>query len=116
MCPGTEPAAAPEASPAPSGAGEVVIEVGGNIGAAAIFTAAELEGEEIEIRPVGAPWTGAHVAVRERRLPDGSRWAALFGALPEGDYEARLKEADGCPVVSLKIEGGRVASVEWPRA
>jgi len=114
MSAATTGAAMAEVLPPPSGAGEVIIEVGGNIGAALIYTGPELEGEEIEIRATGAPWTGTHVGVRERRLPDGSRWAALFGALPQGIYEARVKEVEGSPVVTLRVDAGRVACVDWP--
>jgi hypothetical protein len=112
----TVPAEPVPAEPVPgaSGVGEVVLEVGGEIGAAVIFTGAELEGEEIEIRSANAPWTGTHVAVRERRLCNGSRWAALFGSLREGAYEARLKGRSGSPVIRLEVSGGRVAPVDWP--
>ncbi|HXW82286.1 MAG TPA: hypothetical protein VEJ84_22505 [Acidimicrobiales bacterium] len=103
-----------ETAPGPSGVGEVVLEVGGETGAAVIFTGAELEGEEIEIRAAGAPWTGTHVAVRERRLCNGSRWAALFGSLREGSYEARLKGNSGSPVIRIEVSGSRVANADWP--
>jgi hypothetical protein len=103
-----------EAVPGPSGVGEVVIEVGGDTGAAVIFTGADLEGEEIEIRPVGTPWTGTHVAVRERRLCNGSQWAALFGPLPKGPYEVRLRGGTGFPVVRIEVSGGRVVPFDWP--
>jgi hypothetical protein len=103
-----------ETVPGPSGTGEAVLEVGGETGAAIIFAGAELDGEEIEIRSAGASWTGTHVAVRERRLCSGSRWAALFGSLREGSYEARLKGNSGSPVIRIEVSGGRVASTDWP--
>ena len=103
-----------EAVPGPSGVGEVVLDVGGGTGAAVIFTGPDLEGEEIELRPTGTPWTGTHVAVRERRVCNGSRWAALFGSLDEGHYEARLKGGTGFPVIRIEVAGGRVAAVDWP--
>jgi len=97
-----------------SGVGEVVLEVGGGTGAAVIYTREILEGEEIEIRSIGTPWAGTHVAVRERRLCQGSRWAALFPSLSAGTYEVRLKNGSGSPVVRVEVYGGRVASVDWP--
>lgn len=103
-----------EVPPGPSGPGEVVIDIGGRTGALVVYAPAELDGEEVEVRPAGAAWDGTHVAVRERRLPGGSRWAALFGALPEGRYEVRLKGQEACPVISADVPGGRVASAEWP--
>jgi hypothetical protein len=103
-----------EVLPEPSGAGEVVVELGGNIGVAVLFTRPELDGEEIEIRPAGAPWSGTHVAVRERRLESGPRWAALFGSLPAGTYEVRLKDDPCSPILKLEVEGGHIAQVCWP--
>jgi hypothetical protein len=103
-----------ETVPGPSGVGEVVLEVGGNTGAAVIFTGADLEGEEIEIRSAGTPWAGTHVGVRERRLCNGSQWAALFGSLREGSYEARLKGDGSSPVITIEVNGGRVVSASWP--
>jgi hypothetical protein len=98
----------------PCGAGDVVIELGGAVGAAVVYTGPELEGDEVEIRPTGAPWLGTHVAVRERRLEGGPRWAALFMPLHEGAYQVRLKGNPSSPTVSMRVEGGHVAQVEWP--
>lgn len=103
-----------ETIPGPSGVGEVIVEVGGDTGAAVIFTGADLDGQEIEIRSAGTSWAGTHVAVRERRLCSGSRWAALFGSLRQGSYEARLKGNSGSPVIRIEVSGGRVASAHWP--
>jgi hypothetical protein len=111
--PRAEPPSA-EPSPEPSGAGEVLVELGGNIGAAVLFTGPELNGEEIEIRPTGAVWSGTHVAVRERRLESGPRWAALFGSLPAGAYEVRLKGDPSSPILKLEVEGGHIAQGRWP--
>jgi hypothetical protein len=100
--------------PVPCGAGDVVLELGGNIGAAVVYTGPELEGDEVEIHPTGAPWLGTHVAVRERRLQGGPRWAALFMPLHEGAYQVRLKGDPSSPPVDMRVEGGHVAQVEWP--
>ena len=81
---------------------------------AVLFTGPELDGEEIEIRPTGAPWSGTHVAVRERRLVSGPRWAALFGSLPAGTYQVRLKGDPYSPILKLDVEGGHIAQVCWP--
>ena len=103
-----------EAPPVPCGTGDVVLELGGTIGAAVIYTGPELDGDELEIRPAGAPWTGTHVAVRERRLQSGPRWAALFMPLHEGTYQVRLKDELTSPTVSMAVRGGQIAQVEWP--
>jgi hypothetical protein len=102
-----------ETLPEAPGAGAVVLDIGGEIGAAVLYTAPDLAGEEIEVRPAGADWDGTHVAVRERRLPNGSRWAALFGSLPQGTYEARLKGMATSPTVNFHVTGGRVVNIDW---
>jgi hypothetical protein len=90
--------------------GSVVLDIGGERGAAIVHAPANLDGFEIEIRRRGAVWDGMHVAVRPRRVPDGVVYAALFPELSEGDYEVRVRggNPDG-PGASLAVEGGRVS-------
>jgi hypothetical protein len=103
-----------ETLPEPSGVGSVVLEIGGEVGAAAIYVPASLAGDEIEIRPIDEPWRGTHVAVRERLLPDRTVWAALFPALHEGQYEIRVREADPAgPTASVAVTGGQVTVQHW---
>ena len=59
----------PERGLGPSGEGSVVLDIGGDRGAAIIFAPDRMAGEELEIRPVGQPWDGVHTAVRRRDLP-----------------------------------------------
>jgi hypothetical protein len=106
---------ATEVMPDPSGVGSVILDIGGDIGAAAVFVPASLAGLEIEIRRDGEPWEGRHVAVRERQLPDAAVWAALFPSLEAGDYEIRVRHADpDGPTTHFTVAGGRVATVYWP--
>jgi len=102
------------AQAAPSAPGSVVVDIGGGRGAAVIFTGADLDGAEIEIREGGSAWDGTHVGVRERLLGGGSCWAALFGPLSEGDYEARLKDRPGSFVLTFSVVGGKVTKAGWP--
>jgi hypothetical protein len=103
-----------ETLPEPSGIGSVVLDIGGEVGAAAIYVPASLTGEEIEIRAIGTEWAGTHVAVRERTLPDRTVWAALFPALPAGGYQIRVKGTDPSgPVGSVTVAGGRVSVQHW---
>jgi hypothetical protein len=103
-----------ETMPAPSSAGSVVLDIGGDVGAAAIYLPASLADLEIEIRAVGDEWAGIHVAVRERLLPDAAVWAALFPSLVEGDYEIRVREhAPTGPTALLTVVGARVATLHW---
>jgi hypothetical protein len=101
--------------PEASGVGTVVLDIGGEVGAAAIFVPAELAGDEIEIRRLDEPWCGTHVAVRERTLPDGAVWAALFPALTAGRYEIRIKAGDpDGPTGTFEVTGGQVSNEHWP--
>jgi hypothetical protein len=105
---------APETELAPSGEGTVVLDIGGDSGAAVIFTPASLDGSEIEIRPVGEPWTGTHTGVRQRNLRDGARFAAVFGTLPAGEYQLRVRGTGSEPIMGLAITGGIIAEDRWP--
>jgi hypothetical protein len=103
-----------ETLPEPSQPGTVLVDIGGEVGAAAVYVSPSLADEEIEIRAIGDEWAGSHVAVRERLLPDGSVWAAFFPALTEGDYEIRVRfgRPEG-PTGKLSVTGGRVTSLHW---
>jgi|HubBroStandDraft_6_1064221.scaffolds.fasta_scaffold1271731_2 hypothetical protein len=103
-----------ETLPGPSSVGSVVLDIGGEVGAAAIYVPASLAGVEIEIRRVEDPWRGTHVAVLERILADRSVFAALFSALREGSYQIRVKDGDPSgPIGSVDVVGGRVTVQHW---
>ena len=113
---GVGPSPEDEHLPPPSTEASVVMDIGGSVGGAVVFAPASMLGSEIEIRPVGAPWRGAHTAVRERQLPDAVRYAGLFGSLGAGPYELRVKGGpDDRPALRLVVEGGRVVQADWPR-
>jgi len=101
----------------PSETGGVVLDIGGDIGAAALQTPASLLGSEIEIRRQGDAWEGIHTAVRERQLPDGPVYAALFGALAGGRYDVRVRGGDRAgPVGVIDVEGGKVTQAVFDPA
>jgi hypothetical protein len=92
----------------------VVLDIGGEVGAAAVYVPASLAGFEIEIRRTGESWAGRHVAVRDRLLPGRVVWAALFPSLVEGSYEIRVRGADpDGPTDRFEVVGGRVTSRHW---
>ena len=92
----------------PSEPGSVLVDIGGDVGAAIVNTPASLVGSEIEIRPCGADWDGTHVAVRTRHVSGGAVHAALFSGLRQGNYEVRLRGEAAGPATTLKVGGGRV--------
>ncbi len=107
----------PEVLPDRSPIGSVMIEIGGDIGAAVVWTPIDLAGEEIEIRRAGAEWDGTHVAVLERETADGVAHAALFASFPAGAYELRLRPArPNGEVVPLEVVGAEVVEITWPTA
>jgi hypothetical protein len=89
--------------------GSVVLDIGGDFGAAIVRTPATLAGLEIEIRREGTPWDGTHVAVRARNIPGGEVYAALFPGLQQGSYEVRVRGDDNGGVAVLDVEGARVS-------
>jgi hypothetical protein len=92
--------------------GSVVLDIGGTAGALVVSTPPTLAGEEIEIRLQGAPWRGAHTAVRERRLPDRVRYAGVFPRLDAGGYELRLVGADEVDGLRIWVTAG-IATEAW---
>ena len=98
----------------PDAAGIVIVDIGGDAGAAVICTSSELVGAEIEIRAAGTEWDGSHTAVHERQGPGITTTAAVFGSLRAGRYELRIKDAAGtehpAPVV---VEPAQVTQVIW---
>lgn len=100
--------------PGPSGSGTVVLDIGGTVGAAVIYAPERLGGAEIEVRPRDGEWTGRHTSVRERRLQAGACWAGVFGSLPAGAYDARLRCGSGAVVHQFDVVGGQVTETTWP--
>jgi hypothetical protein len=98
----------------PSERGSVLLDIGGDIGAAIVGTDASLLGTEIEIRRCGTAWDGTHVAVRERHVAGGVVHAALFSGLAHGHYEVRRRgDVDGVAAM-FSVEGGRVSETRLP--
>lgn len=104
-----------EPLPPPSREGSVVVDIGPGVGAAVIRTTPDMAGAEIERRLVGDEWHGVHTAVRERQAPGGSQYAALFGSLPVGRYELRIKaDIDPRPRSTIDVVAGTVVTAIWP--
>jgi hypothetical protein len=86
-----------------------------------LFTTEVLEGEEIEIRPMGGQWDGTHTAVRRRYLRDAVAFAGVFGSLPAGEYQVRIKgphadQPGPRTTVEVTVAGGEVTERFWPDA
>ncbi|HXS66316.1 MAG TPA: hypothetical protein VN767_25960 [Streptosporangiaceae bacterium] len=100
----------------PSTSGSVVLELGPGIGALVLHTPPELDGAEIEISPVGKPQDPSghrtHSQVRQRIIPGGIQFAAVYPGLPVGDYTVWRDKTT--PALTVTIESAKVTSAKWP--
>ena len=100
-----------ESSPGSSGPGSVVLDIGDDVGALIIISPAALAGEEIHVSPVHDPAGRTHAVVRERRLGPASCHAAVYPALPAGEYT--IWQGAGHPAGTVRIDGGAATSYRW---
>jgi hypothetical protein len=90
--------------------GAAILDIGADTGALLLRTGKELHEREIHVAPLNDPTRTVHTVVRAHPLLDGrSVYAALFPALPAGDY--RIVGADS---VVVTIDGGRVCELDAP--
>jgi hypothetical protein len=107
----------PEKPPGPSDAGSVVLDIGPGIGAAVILTPVEMNDLEIEYRAAGDRWNEKHMAVRERRGGGELQYAAIFGPLPAGEYEFRVRGSRHSEAeLRVTVVEASVTSAAWPDA
>jgi hypothetical protein len=87
-------------------------DVGGDVGAAVVYTPEALVGRELEIRLIGRAWDGTHTAVRERQVGTRTSWAGFFGTLPAGRYQVRVR-GDSSRAIAFEVLGARVTETSW---
>ena len=85
----------------------LVLDIGGDTGALVIHAAADRDQAEIEISAAGSE-ARSHNVVRARAVGGGTRYAAVFPALPAGDYV--IWQDDDAAAGTVTIRGGQVAS------
>jgi hypothetical protein len=85
------------------------MEVGGDVGALVLYTAAGLDRAEIDLFVPGSDHPFVHSAVRARHLVDGTCHAAVYPGLPAGEYI--IAAHGGVGPIPVTIEGGRVTEV-----
>ena len=81
------------------------------MGALVLYYRAELKGQQIEISPAGQSWPRIHTIVRERQMGSRTSFAALFLAVPAGEYDIWGSGSE--PVGEVSIKGGEVAELDW---
>ncbi|HMD95288.1 MAG TPA: hypothetical protein VKG80_21855 [Trebonia sp.] len=92
----------------PTGAGSVILDLGGSVGALILATPPELHGQEIEISPAdgGAGTRRTHAMVRRRETGAGSSYAAVYPGLAAGAYT--VWRTASTPAGTIVVEGGQV--------
>lgn len=121
-----------------AGQGPVLLDIGGDVGALVVTMPAELEGVEVEIRPIAEqppapePAEGPahshhaggahhhtphlpHVAVVPRHVSGILVHSLVFPELKEGRYEL-YQRPGGAVELTVSVVGGEVAEAVWPHA
>ena len=88
-----------------------VLDIGGDVGALIIYTGPELHGTEIEVSKQGNDAQRTHTAVLERQVNGRALHAALYLALPAGEYQ--IWWDDPTLPREVTISGGAVAELDW---
>lgn len=93
---------------------DVVLDIGGDVGALVLLLPGELHGLEIEVSPIGEEARRAHTAVLRRRAGGRTVFAAVYPELAAGEYRVWVD----CPgrVHTVTIVGGEVAELDLARA
>jgi hypothetical protein len=89
----------------------VMVDVGMDAGAVVVYTPDAMLGREIEISRVGENDHLTHTEVLKRKTGVGYVSAAVFGSLPEGDYQL-WRDPLGSPL-DIHVTSGQVLEVDW---
>jgi hypothetical protein len=90
---------------------QVVLEIGGDLGALIVYTDPALLHTEIEISPSANDELRSHKDVLERVVGGRSLYAAVFDRLPAGAYT--LWSQGSARTRGAEISGGAVAEIDW---
>jgi hypothetical protein len=90
---------------------QVVLDIGGDIGALILYTNPDANGDEIEISRKGEEHHRSHNQVHERRFNGAVCFAAVYPELQAGVYD--LWGESTTPVDRVTIVGGQVAALDW---
>lgn len=93
---------------APENTDNLLLDIGADTGALIIHAAADRDQAEVEISAAGSGQPRTHNIVRLRQAPGRAVYAAVFPALPAGDYDVWRDAVAVAGTVSVR--GGQVAS------
>src|SRR5450631_3185248 len=94
----------------PSWDGSVIVDIGGDVGALILRTPPMMVDDEIGLDALDPTVAHVHSAVRERRLDDGSAYAAVYPSLRAGDYFIEGTH------LRVTVVGGQVVDVAYDGA
>ncbi len=92
---------------------QVVLDIGGEIGALIISTRPQWRGREIEVSLKEQGARKIHTEVQERRFNGRTVFAAVFQELAAGNYIIWRKIPYPTPGGEVTIVGGEIAEVDW---
>jgi hypothetical protein len=92
----------------PVSSDNLLLDIGGSTGALVIYATGDRDQAEIEISPSASEQARAHNVVRLRQAPGGPVYAAVFPALPAGEYV--VWQDDHTRAGTVAVPGGQVAS------
>jgi hypothetical protein len=90
---------------------QIVLDIGGDIGALILYTKPEANGDEVEISPRGEEGHRSHNQVHERSFNGKMCYAAVYPELHAGEYD--LWGEGPTPVDRTTIVGGQVTELDW---
>jgi hypothetical protein len=97
---------------APSTLENLLLDIGGGTGALAIYATESHAGREVEISQESEPGHRTHNIVRPRQTPSGTVYAAVFPALPAGDYVVWHDASTRAGTITIR--GGQVTQFRLP--
>lgn len=89
----------------------VVLDLGGDVGALIVHTAADMHGTEVEISASGEDGARSHKEVLEREINGRPAYTAVFDNVREGSYT--LWVDDAARERGVVVLGGSVAELDW---
>jgi len=90
---------------------QVVLDIGGDIGALILHTRAEMLGVEVEISATGEDDRRSHKDVLEREINGRPAYTAVFDNIREGTYTLWID--DVAREREVVVSGGAVSELDW---
>jgi hypothetical protein len=90
---------------------DVVLDIGGDVGALILYTDADLNGKEIELSRAVPGAERFHNQVHERRFHGRVVFAAVYPEILAGEYHI-WGDGPG-PVKTVTIRGGEITELDW---